>query len=78
MESMIDFLRFRLCEREGFIALSTVNVQGRCPGAMLSPPGGECQHFLDWSNHAVRSYAVSLAPWLEPGEFSKRPNPETV
>ena len=28
MESMIDFLRFRLCEREGFIALSTVNVQG--------------------------------------------------
>lgn len=30
MESMIDFRRFRLCEREDFIALSN----SRCPGAM--------------------------------------------
>jgi len=46
MESMIDFLRFRLFEREDFIALSTVDVQGRFQAAMLSPPGGDCQYFL--------------------------------
>ena len=43
MESMIDFLRFRLFEREDFIALSTVDVQGRFQAAMLSPPGSDCQ-----------------------------------
>ena len=32
MESTIDFLCFRLCEREDFIAFSPI------PGAMLSPP----------------------------------------
>jgi hypothetical protein len=43
MESIIDFLRFRLFEREDFIALSTVDLQGRFQAAMLSPPGGDCQ-----------------------------------
>jgi len=43
MESMIDFLRLRLFGREDFIALSTVDVQGRFQAAMLSPPDGDCQ-----------------------------------
>jgi hypothetical protein len=43
MESMIDFFRFRLCEREAFIALSPAEVQGRFQSGMLSPPGRDCQ-----------------------------------
>ena len=46
MESMIDFLRFRLCEREDFIALSTVDVQGRFQAAMLSPRAASVNRFL--------------------------------
>jgi hypothetical protein len=46
MESTIDFLRFRLCEREDFIALSTVDVGGAKSRRDAIAARGECQYFL--------------------------------
>ena len=42
MELMSDFPGLRPGEREDFMALSSVDVQGEFK-AMLSPPGGDCQ-----------------------------------
>jgi hypothetical protein len=46
MESMIDFLRFRLFEREDFITLSPVDLQWRFLRRDAIAAGGGCQYFL--------------------------------
>jgi hypothetical protein len=45
MESMIDFLRFRLFEREDFITLSPVDLQWRFLRRDAIAAGSECQWF---------------------------------
>ena len=43
MESMIDFLGFRLFEREDFIALSSVDVQGASSSRDAIATRRDCQ-----------------------------------
>jgi hypothetical protein len=53
MESMIDFLRFRLFEREDFITLSPVDLQWRFLRRDAIAAGVDCQRFLKSRGLAV-------------------------
>ena len=72
MEPTIDF-RFRLLEREEFIALSP----GRSNTAMLAPPAATVNHFCRRSSYSrsakLRELAGKAASWIFFGFDRRKP-----
>jgi hypothetical protein len=66
MESTIDFLRFRLGDREAFIAFSPLDTQGASSKRMLSLPGDDCQ------THSRRLVRLCRSAWRQGSALSWR------